>query len=76
MLTVIGIRRVEYTSRKTGRDVRGTELHCTEERNDVIGQAVEKVFVSERVDVGHVSVNDRINVYYNRFGQVDFIEVK
>lgn len=74
-MEVIGIRNVHYVSKKTGREVFGTELHVTEKRQDTIGLATDKIFCGGKVEVNHVSIGNEIRVLYNRFGQVDFVEV-
>lgn len=74
-MQVVGIRKVHYVSKKTGREVFGTEFHVTENRQDTIGLATEKVFCGSKVQTEHISVGNEIRVLYNRFGQVDFIEV-
>lgn len=69
---IIGIETVDYTSRKTGKPVKGTNLHCIDlEKTSVDGQAVERLYVKEMIDCSSLKVGDRINVYYNRFGSVD-----
>lgn len=73
---VIGIQTISYTSKKTGQLVEGTQLHVSYEDSRVRGLAVDKVFCGKRIPCDHVKINDSIEVYYNRYGQVDFVGVK
>ena len=73
---VAGIKNINYTSKKTGLPVSGRELHVLYSDKNVEGTAVDKIFVSSRIETGHIHVGDNINIFYNRYGQVDFIEVK
>lgn len=72
---VIGIKVVDYVSRKTGKPVHGVELQCTYDDKRVSGSAVEKVYCSSNVEVSHVQIGDTVRILYNRFGSVDFVEV-
>lgn len=73
---VVGIQPVSYTSKKTGQLVEGIQLHVTFEDTRVRGLATDKIFCGRRIPCDHVKINDVIEVYYNRYGQVDFIGVK
>lgn len=73
---VIGIKTIAYTSKKTGQPVEGVELHCMYNDNRVAGCAVDKIFLSTRYhDISHLKLEDTIDVLYNRYGQVDRIEI-
>lgn len=73
---VVGIRTVNYISKKTGNPVSGVEFHVTFSDKNVNGLATDKIFISSRnLDVSHVKLNDDIQILYNRYGQVDFVEV-
>lgn len=73
---VVGIRTINYTSKKTGNPVSGTMLHVTYVDNNVVGTATDKLFINSRyVDCSHVKLNDDIQILYNRYGQVDIIQV-
>lgn len=73
---VIGIQPVSYTSKKTGQLVEGTQLHVSFADQHTNGFAVDKIFCGRRIPVDHVSLGDSIEVYFNRYGQVDFVGVK
>ena len=49
-LTVLGTELIDYTSKKTGRPVKGISLHCALKQQGVDGQAVESVFISDALD--------------------------
>lgn len=73
LFEILGIENVDYTSRKTGRPVKGTNLHCIFSRDGVSGNCVERLYVKESIDCSMFSVGDHIEVYYNRFGSVDSV---
>lgn len=72
---VIGIKNINYTSKKTGQVVQGTELHCSFDDKNVRGAAVDKFYIPQRVDISHVQIGDLVNILFNRFGSVDFVQV-
>ena len=73
---VLGIQSVNYTSKRTGQLVEGVQLYVSYEDKNVSGFATDKIYCPKRIPVDHVKLNDRIEVYYNRYGQVDFVGVK
>ena len=80
LFRILGIEDVNYTSRRTGRQVRGTNLHCTIPHSDgdpvgLKGDRVERLYVKEDIDCASFSVGDDIEVYYNRYGNVDTINL-
>ncbi len=72
---VVGIKKINYTSRKTGQLVQGTELHCSFDDKNVLGAAVDKFYIPQRVDISHVQIGDVVNILFNRYGSVDFVQV-
>ena len=78
---VLGVEVVDYTSRKTGRPVKGTNLHCSypdgADENDtkVDGIRVERLYVPERVRTDGIQPGDMVEVYFNRFGSVDSVQL-
>lgn len=78
---VVGMEKVDYTSKKTNKDVKGVKLHCLIDGNsNTDGAAVDTFFISlneKNVEVSHtlknIKLNSYINVSYNRFGFVDDI---
>lgn len=72
---VFGIQNVDYVSSKTGKNVQGTNLHCTYSQKNVDGEAVEKLYISSNIDSPIVSVGDEVDVFYNRYGGVDEVRL-
>ncbi len=70
---VVGIEKLNYISKKTGQPVRGTNLHMVypSTTDRVTGNLVERLYFPERIDTSKVSVGDRLDVYFNRYGSVD-----
>lgn len=72
---VLGIQDVDYVSAKTGKRVQGMNLHCTYEQKNVIGESVEKLYISSNIDGPIVKVGDNVDVFYNRFGSVEEVRL-
>ena len=70
---VVGIEKVDYTN-KQGKQVRGTKLHCTIERKNTEGLAVETVYVSDDVCPA-ISLGAVIDVLYNKYGGVKYVSI-
>lgn len=79
MYCVVGIENVNYISKKTNREVVGTKLHllCEDDEEDenLIGQKVEDVYISEDILVNGINVGDKIDISYNKFGRVTKVNV-
>ena len=66
---VVGKELLDYTSKKTGKQVKGYSLHLTYEKDNCDGVAVCTEFVSE--DMGEdVEINDKVELVYNKYGKV------
>lgn len=76
MYKIVGIKRTVLKF-KDGNTCAGAFLHCTEEREDVEGVAVENFFISAS-KLGKYSprLGDEITIYYNRYGKVQTIVPK
>lgn len=74
---VLGIQKVDYTSRKTNKQVTGVTLHISYPSSNVDGQAVETVFISERsnVSLDGVGLDSTVELSYNRWGSVDNLAI-
>lgn len=72
---IIGIEKLDYPSRKTGRQVKGTNLHCTMDtnRNDVVGLLVSKQYCKETLDCSAFAIGDEVELFFNQWGSVEFI---
>lgn len=70
---VLGIQTVDYVSRKTGNPVKGVTLHCAFKDAQVVGEAVDGIFISDNLKLGSVSeihVGQMVDVSYNNRGYV------
>ncbi len=75
MFEIVGIKKVDYVSKKTGKHVQGFTLFMEHERKDVVGTACEEVYVSNE-RISHVpQVGDFCDVYYNKFGSVESVMI-
>lgn len=70
---VIGIQKVDYEN-KQGKRVVGTKLHCVHSVDVVEGLAVDTVFTKNEA-YQNLKLDSYIQVYYNKFGSVEHIEV-
>lgn len=72
--TIVGKRKVGYTSKKTGQLVTGVELHCVgnSQRTDFEGMECETIFISSNSSVYSqclgVPIGAEIAVSYDRRG--------
>lgn len=74
-MKVVGMRKFEYTSKKSGNSYPAASLYCTEERNNVVGVAAFDLFVKAEIVPGDVQVGSEISCVYNRFGSVEEIHL-
>lgn len=76
---LVGFEEVGYTSKKTGRDVRGTRVHLEVEMPmSVSGRGVrtQQEFVSESVASSVLlEVGCEYELFYNRYGRVEEIRI-
>jgi len=78
LFRIVGIEKVDYTSKNTGDRVRGTNLYVhypSEDRPGLQGERCDKLYVKEAIDCSSLSVGDDIEVYYNRYGKVDMVHL-
>lgn len=75
MVKCIGIRRFDYTSKKTGQTYPAASIFCTEERKNVAGLAAFDLFVRQELLPDDIIPGSELRVSYNRFGGVESIEV-
>lgn len=70
-MKLIGHKRVNFVAKDTGAVINGYNLFVTEQREDVEGEACERVFVTlEKLGGYKPEVGDEIIIIYNRFGKV------
>ncbi len=70
---VLGIQSVDYVSRRTGQPVKGITLHVSHKDQQVTGDAVCNVFVSDNLGIAglsNIAVGVNVDVEYNNRGYV------
>lgn len=77
---VIGIQK-NVTFKIDGNDWCGISLFLSEERENVVGVATEKIFVGSTkpcFDIANkLNLGDMVQTYFNRFGKIaDIVPVK
>lgn len=77
-IVIVGMQNVNFTDDRTRQQVMGTTFYFTQEKENVTGVAVGKMFVSNQ-KVSNLSyipkIGDRVKVYYNRFGKPEDFEL-
>ncbi len=74
-MKVVGMRKFQYTSKKTGNTYSAANLYCTEERDRVVGVAAFDLFVKADLVPGDVQIGSEISCVYNRYGSVVEIRI-
>ena len=76
---ILGIQKVDYVSKKSGRQVTGTTLHGVVKdgrpQEGLTGERVESIFVSTSTPLPKLAVDDEVNIFYNRYGSVDEVQL-
>ena len=72
-MKIIGMRRFEYVSKKTGKKTDACYLYCTYEDRKTSGLCCTSIFCRSDLVPADLSIGDNIQVYYNRFGSVEQI---
>lgn len=70
---VIGLRKFDYTSKKTGSSYKACNLYLTTERKGVEGVICQEVFVRADLVPADLSLGSDCFVFYNRFGSVEAV---
>lgn len=78
-MKVIGVREVDYESKKTGKPVRGVEVYVSYEDKKIVGVGTERLYVSEKYfpDVCHMGkglLGKEVHVSYNKYGNIEAFE--
>ena len=81
-MKIVGVERVDYTSKKTGKPVKGYRIHMTEEKEGMYGVCASNIFIGEKVGEIFLSeyanleqaLGEEVRVLYNQYGRVDGIE--
>lgn len=74
-MKVVGMRKFQYTSKKTGKTYPAANLYCLEARKDVVGNAAFDLFVKAELVPDDVQIGSEIACVYNRFGSVEEIRL-
>lgn len=74
-MNVIGMRKFEYKSKRSGEIYPAANLYCTEDRKGVAGKACFDLFCKAELVPGDLAVGDEVRVFYNRFGSVESMEI-
>lgn len=74
-MKVVGMRKFQYTGKRSGKSFLAANLFCTEERDNVIGVAAFDLFVKAELVPGDVQIGSEIACVYNRFGSVAEIRI-
>ena len=74
-MKVVGMRKFQYTSKKTGNTYPAANLYCLEKRTNVVGDAAFDLFVKAEIVPVDLAVGDEITCTYNRFASVEEIRV-
>lgn len=72
-MKVVGMRKFEYTSKKTGSTYPAANIYVTEERKGVTGLAAFDMFVKADIVPDDLTVGAEIRCFYNRYGGVEAI---
>ncbi len=75
-MELVGYRRSSFPAKDTGEVISGYNLFLTGVADNVVGVAVERVFLSDR-KLGDYKpqLGDTIELVYNRYGKVGSIRV-
>lgn len=76
LIEIVGIQKVEYTSKKTGREVRGQKIFFSYPDDNIRGVGTDSVFVSGNKEiVPEPALPCTAELLYNKYGNVDTINV-
>ena len=74
MAKVVGYKRADFKPKDSDSEIKGINLFVTYKRNDVQGDACERLFVSDnRAGTYLPKVGDEVEIVYNRYGKVESI---
>ena len=74
-MKVVGMRKYEYTSKKSGKTYLAANIYCTEERTNVVGLATVDFFVKADIVPDDLQLGSEIICFYNRFRSVEEIRI-
>lgn len=70
---VVGIRKFDYESKKTGRSYKACNLYVQTERKGVDGLVCMEIFIPAELVPDSIVVGVDCYLFYNRFGKCDTV---
>lgn len=69
-MKLIGFRKVDFS--RDGTEVHGYNLYCTFDDRNTVGEAVERLWVNDRVlvNAGDLRLGAEIIPLYNKYGKI------
>lgn len=74
MLEVLGIEKVDYTS-KTNQKIQGVRLHLGYQRENCVGYCVKSEYIGNGVNINNVKIGDFVELLYNEFRKVARVDI-
>lgn len=76
---LIGTGRVDYVSKKTGKEVKGWNLYVTREpgvseSKRVTGEIAESLYIPDTIDTAFLELGSSYEISFNRYGGVESIQ--
>lgn len=79
-MKVVGVRKYDYTSKKTNKTIKAVNLYVTypgSPERGYKGEICERLFCTESALEGYLPMlGDQIEVFYNRFGNIERVVLK
>lgn len=72
IFTLLGIQTVNFTN-SAGETIKGTNLFCAYEDENVNGVRTDKFFVKPEVQLPDLKVKDSIKLHFNMKGKVESV---
>ncbi|OUQ21797.1 hypothetical protein B5E84_00605 [Lachnoclostridium sp. An14] len=75
---VFGVQNVDYVSKRTNEPVKGRTFHCIFKDPQVVGDAVDAIFVSDRLSIPglyDIQPGAALDIEYNSRGSVCGVQV-
>lgn len=73
---LIGFRRFQYKRKSDGQTIDACNLYVTYPGDtNVVGEVAEAIFCKSEFVPKDLKVNDNLQVFYNRFGSVERVEI-
>ena len=76
MVKIIGIENVNYTSKRTGNEVRGKKIYYIQPLNEKKGKGYlcDSVFVSNEI-AENIDIDFEVELLFNKYGNVVDIRI-